>query len=163
MTGERGIANRERSNGDLSIRELDSGDLEDCMSLDHQALDDFWTREQWARELADRDRLVLGAVLDHKTLAGVASAWLVVDELQIMVVAVAPTHQRQGIGSRLLGALMHLGETRGALTATLEVASTNSAAQKLYDRCGFANCGLRKRYYSDGSDALLQRRPISIG
>ena len=163
MTDERVIENRELSNGDLTIRELHSGDLEDCLSLDRQALDGFWNRKQWARELADRDRLVLGAVLDHQTLAGVASAWLVVDELQIMAIAVAPTHQRQGIGSHLLNALLNLGQSRGARTATLEVASTNSAAQKLYDRCGFANCGLRKRYYSDGSDALLQRRPISIG
>ena len=146
----------------VEIHELGSEDLENCLSLDRQALDGFWTREQWARELAERDRLVLGAVLDHQTLAGVASAWLVLDELQIMAIAVAPTHQRQGIGSHLLNALLNLGQSRGALTATLEVASTNLAAQKLYDRCGFANCGLRKRYYSDGSDALLQRRPISI-
>ena len=158
MTGERGIDIRE-----LQIHELASDDLEECLSLDQQALDGFWTREQWARELADRGRLVLGAVLDRKTLVGVASAWLVVDELQIMAVAVAPTHQRLGIGSQLLNALLNLGQSRGALTATLEVAATNLAAQKLYDRCGFANCGLRKGYYSNGSDALLQRRPIRIG
>ncbi|MAN20070.1 ribosomal protein S18-alanine N-acetyltransferase [Synechococcus sp. A15-60] len=153
MTGERAI----------DIRELGSGDLEDCLSLDQQALDDFWTQEQWSRELADRDRLVLGAVLDQNTLVAVASAWLVLDELQIMVVAVTPAHQRQGIGSRLLNALLRLGQSRGAQTASLEVASTNLAAQKLYNRCGFANCGLRKGYYSNGDDALLQRRPISTG
>ena len=158
MTGERGIDIRE-----LQILELASDDLEACLSLDQQALGGFWTREQWARELADRNRLVLGAVLDRKTLVGVASAWLVVDELQIMAVAVAPTHQRLGIGSQLLNALLNLGQSRGALTATLEVAATNLAARKLYDRCGFANCGLRKGYYSNGSDALLQRRPIRIG
>ena len=158
MTGERGIDIRE-----LQIHELASDDLEDCLSLDQQALGGFWTREQWARELADRDRLVLGAVLDRKTLVGVASAWLVVDELQIMAVAVAPAHQRLGIGSQLLNALLNLGQSRGALTATLEVAATNLAARKLYDRCGFANCGLRKGYYSNGRDALLQRRPIRIG
>ena len=152
MTGERAI----------DIRELGSGDLEDCLSLDQQALDDFWTQEQWSRELADRDRLVLGAVLDQNTLVAVASAWLVLDELQIMVIAVTPAHQRQGIGSNLLKALLHRGQTYGAMTATLEVASNNLAAQRLYDRCGFANCGLRRGYYSNGSDALLQRRPIRI-
>ena len=111
MTGERAI----------DIRELGSGDLEDCLSLDQQALDDFWTQEQWSRELADRDRLVLGAVLDQNTLVAVASAWLVLDELQIMVVAVTPAHQRQGIGSRLLNALLRLGQSRGAQTASLEL------------------------------------------
>ena len=109
MAGERGIDIRE-----LQIHELASDDLEDCLSLDQQALDGFWTREQWSRELADGDRLVLGAVLDRKTLVGVASAWLVVDELQIMAVAVAPTHQRLGIGSHLLNALLNLGQRRGA-------------------------------------------------
>jgi len=146
----------------IDIRELDIDDLEDCLMLDQQALGDFWTREQWSRELTDCNRLVLGAVLNRTTLVAVASAWLVVDELQIMTVAVDPIHQRQGIGSNLLKALLHRGQTYGAMTATLEVASNNLAAQRLYDRCGFANCGLRKGYYSDGSDALLQRRPISI-
>ncbi len=153
MKGESGI----------HIRELGAQDVEDCLNLDRQALNGFWSWKQWKRELTDPNRLVIGAQRGDDTLMAVASAWLVVDELQITAIAVDPAHQRQGLGAKLLNALLGLGQTRGALSATLEVASTNLAAQRLYARCGFENCGLRKGYYSDGSDALLQRRPISIG
>jgi ribosomal-protein-alanine N-acetyltransferase len=39
----------------------------------------------------------------------------------------------------------------------LEVATGNTAAQALYARAGFTDVGLRRRYYADGSDALVMR------
>jgi ribosomal-protein-alanine N-acetyltransferase len=39
---------------------------------------------------------------------------------------------------------------------TLEVRTSNTAAQKLYQGFGFAPAGVRRRYYSDnGEDALI--------
>ncbi|MFZ0615499.1 MAG: hypothetical protein WAN16_03490, partial [Chthoniobacterales bacterium] len=38
----------------------------------------------------------------------------------------------------------------------LEVSADNLAAQGLYARCGFRTAGVRRRYYRDGSDALIQ-------
>ncbi|HET8995878.1 MAG TPA: ribosomal-protein-alanine acetyltransferase, partial [Acetobacteraceae bacterium] len=44
---------------------------------------------------------------------------------------------------------------RGAATLTLEVAVDNAAARRLYESTGFTQVGRRKRYYADGSDALV--------
>ncbi len=44
----------------------------------------------------------------------------------------------------------------GALRATLEVASDNAAALGLYGRMGFRTAGIRRGYYRNGSDALIQ-------
>ena len=52
---------------------------------------------------------------------------------------------------------------RGAdWTAFLEVATSNVAARGLYGRAGFEAVGLRRRYYADGTDALVLRRTLML-
>ncbi len=83
---------------------------------------------------------------------------LVVDEGEILTVAVPPELRRRGIGRRLLsGAMAELG-MRGARRVFLDVDAENHAATALYEKAGFVRVGLRKGYYRqpDGSrrDAL---------
>ncbi|MBO0713017.1 MAG: hypothetical protein J2P47_17235, partial [Acetobacteraceae bacterium] len=52
---------------------------------------------------------------------------------------------------------------RGAGAMFLEVAVTNGRAQRLYQRAGFAETGRRRRYYADGSDALILCAPLPPG
>ena len=141
-------------------RKLGPDDLKACLRLDRRALKGLWTTQQWEQELSDKARLVLGLEGRGGLLLGVASAWLVMDELQIMAVAVDPSHQRCGIGARMLNALLDCAGQLSAATATLEVASGNAAARRLYARCGFVITGRRRAYYWNGEDALLLQRPI---
>jgi ribosomal-protein-alanine N-acetyltransferase len=135
--------------------QLQNSHLEACLRLDHDALQGLWTAEQWQTELNDADRLCLGIPSGEHLLA-VACGWLVVDELQISLVAVAPEHRRLGLGRRVLVALLKQAHAQGAQRATLEVASCNQGALALYQRCGFKTAGSRRGYYSDGRDALIQ-------
>ena len=83
-----------------------------------------------------------------------------VDEAEILTIAVIPTQRRRGLGTRLLCAAMDHAAHMGATTMFLEVAVTNHAARRLYDAHGFIDVGLRRHYYSDGSDALVLRAPL---
>jgi ribosomal-protein-alanine N-acetyltransferase len=56
----------------------------------------------------------------------------------------------------LLSALLQQARQQGAIHATLEVGSNNLAAIALYANGGFQSAGTRLKYYSDGSDALIQ-------
>ena len=105
----------------------------------------------------------MGIDAKDETLMALASAWLVVDELQITAVAVDPIHQRCGIGARVLQALIKQGAARGALSASLEVASMNAAARGFYAHCGFSTTGRRAGYYANGDDALLLSRTLETG
>jgi hypothetical protein len=79
-----------------------------------------------------------------------------VDEAHITTFAVRKTWRRQGVGERLLIALLALAEARGAREATLEVRPSNHPARRLYEKYGFAPVGVRPRYYSDDNeDALI--------
>ena len=91
---------------------------------------------------------------------GMILARAVVDEAEILTVAVAPAAQRQGLGGRLLAAAMAAVATRGAVTMVLEVGVGNAAAQALYARAGFVRVGLRRGYYAGGEDAFILRVPL---
>ncbi|MFM7313203.1 MAG: GNAT family N-acetyltransferase [Cyanobium sp.] len=130
-------------------------DLEACLALDAIGLGGLWSLENWRRELAEEQRPGVGLRLGGDLLA-MACGWLVVDELHITLVAVAPDHRRRGFGLAVLRGLLAAGRRLGAERATLEVSAANAAAQALYARCGFRTAGVRRRYYRDGGDALIQ-------
>ena len=144
-----------RASSQHGAQRLGPEPLGDCRDLDQASLAGLWTREQWQQELSQSDRLCMGLVVDQLLIA-VACGWLVVDELQIGAVAVAPDHRRQGHGRRVLMALLQEARQHGASSATLEVSAANTAATALYASCGFATEGVRRGYYRNGDDALIQ-------
>lgn len=73
---------------------------------------------------------------------------LVVDEAELLTLAVDPDARRQGHGRALLDRFLDDTRSRGAVQVFLEVAADNQAAQTLYRAAGFRVSGLRKAYYS---------------
>lgn len=84
---------------------------------------------------------------------------LVLDEAEILTLAVRPSARRAGLGGRLAGQGAVRAAQAGAVRLFLEVAEDNVAARALYDRAGFTQIGRRKAYYAapDGgrTDALV--------
>jgi ribosomal-protein-alanine N-acetyltransferase len=89
-------------------------------------------------------------------LVGYGGLMFVLDEAHVTTLSVHPDHQGQGIGTRLLAALVHEARDRGTRSLTLEVRASNEAAQALYRRFGFAPAGVRRNYYAEvGEDAVI--------
>ncbi|MDQ1155021.1 ribosomal protein S18-alanine N-acetyltransferase [Brevundimonas sp. SORGH_AS_0993] len=84
---------------------------------------------------------------------------LVLDEAEILTLAVRPAARRAGLGGRLVGQGAVQAAQGGARRLFLEVAEDNAAARALYARAGFRSLGRRKAYYAapDGGriDALV--------
>lgn len=89
-------------------------------------------------------------------LVGYMCYWLVFDELRLMNLAVEPSMRRRGIASDLIRHMLSVGRESGAVRAVLEVRASNVAALSLYERVGFRQVALRRRYYTDPvEDAVL--------
>lgn len=89
-------------------------------------------------------------------VVGFAGMWMMVDQAHVTTFAVDPSWRRQGIGARMVLALLRMAGTLGARQATLEVRLSNLPARRLYERFGFRPVGIRPHYYSDnGEDALI--------
>lgn len=85
----------------------------------------------------------------------------VADEAEVLTLAVEPELRRMGIGAGLLRAALAKAATMGAQRMFLEVAVTNDPAIRLYRAVGFEPVGERRRYYADGTDALVMRAPLA--
>jgi ribosomal-protein-alanine N-acetyltransferase len=81
---------------------------------------------------------------------------MVANELQLTLVVVDPNWRGKGLGRQLLGALLRQAANQGCRNATLEVAADNQPALGLYAALGFQSTGIRRGYYRNGSDALIQ-------
>jgi aminoglycoside 6'-N-acetyltransferase I len=97
--------------------------------------------ERWSAEFFADPRHHLAVALDDALVVGFASAvhYLHPDkppELWINEVGVAPSHQRQGLGRRLVSALLRHGATLGCVQAWVLTSPTNAAAQRLYSALG---------------------------
>jgi [ribosomal protein S18]-alanine N-acetyltransferase len=89
-------------------------------------------------------------------IAGYGGVWLTVNEGHITTIATAPEMRRRGVGELVLNGLIDAARDLGAEVLTLEVRVSNTAAQKLYLKYGFAAKGVRRRYYTDNNeDALI--------
>ena len=116
-----------------------------------------WTRDEFDKELK-RSYSVLRVLRPslQESVCAFANYWHVADELQVMNIATLPDLRRQGHASALLQDLIQTGRERDVRWITLEVRKSNVAARALYAKFGFAEQGIRQRYYSDnGEDAVV--------
>jgi ribosomal-protein-alanine acetyltransferase len=84
--------------------------------------------------------------------------WALVGEAELLRIGVHPAARRRGLGARLLRAFHGECTGRGASHLFLEVRADNVPAQGLYRAHGWAEAGRRRRYYRDGTDALVFTR-----
>lgn len=111
--------------------------------------------------------LVAGFVATRAdTPAGFILWRAVADEMEILLLAALPEMRRTGVGRGLLRRALSAARLAGAATAWLEVAADNPAPLALYQSEGFAQVGIRRRYYARLSgpraDALVLRRQLPI-
>ncbi len=80
----------------------------------------------------------------------------------LLAIAVAPDHQRKGIGRTLLDFAVELASQAGRRVPVpelrLTVAHTNEAAQKLFSRAGFVILDANHGNYDGGQRAIRMRR-----
>ncbi len=93
-------------------------------------------------------------------LLGFVLARAIGGEAEIISIAVDKLARGQGVGGTLLGHALAAAAAAGAREIHLEVAVANVAALALYAQAGFKESGIRRRYYADGSDALVLRRRL---
>ena len=95
---------------------------------------------------------------------GFVLARLAAGEAEILTIAVARTHRRQGLGWQLMEAVLRRLHAQRAETLFLEVDETNLPAIALYRRLGFHEVGKRPAYYQTAdkrkANALVMRRNL---
>jgi ribosomal-protein-alanine N-acetyltransferase len=121
--------------------------------------EDAWSDTMFWSELAERDSRTYLVAVDGDDVVGYAGLCVYADASYIQTIGVTGRHQRAGVGTALLAALIQDADARGVAHVVLEVRAGNDAAVRLYERHGFVQLGVRRGYYQpSGADALVMRR-----
>ena len=93
-------------------------------------------------------------------IVGLVGIWTAVDQAHIVVIATRPSERGKGVGELLLITTLSEATKIGATNATLEVRKSNLVARALYRKYGFADVGIRHKYYHDNrEDAIIMSTP----
>ena len=139
---------------EVRLRPFVESDLPQILEIEHASFPLPWKAEFFLKELQN-PRGWSWVAEKEGIIVGYLCGWFVVDEGEILKVAVHPSSRRYGVGGALLEKAMVIADQRGVQTLHLEVRVSNTAAIALYKFRGFHEVGRRRRYYENGEDALL--------
>ena len=146
----------------IETRKITKNDLADLAEIERLCFAEPWSSESLELLLKDGN-FALCAVCDGRVAAyvGVIS---VAPEGEITNVATHPDFRRRGLANALLTQLKLEAAKRGIYSIYLEVRRSNTPAQMLYQKQGFAVIGERKGFYKNPKeDAILMRLTAENG
>ncbi len=144
----------------IKISAMTLPDLNSISDILTCEFDDFWNYNLFKSELENKNSMYIVAKLNNQ-IVGFAGIWFSVDDIHITNIVVKKNCRNQKIGSLMLNNLIELCENRTQKSITLEVNSNNIPAQKLYQKFGFKNVGIRKKYYNNTEDAIIMTKTLN--
>lgn len=142
----------------MTVSRILKADCGKLAALHARAFPKGWTAAEIARLIAEPGMVALASNVPDPD--GFILVRVVMDEAEILTLATDPEYRRAGIGRALLMSALSEIMQSGAKRVFLEVSRSNMAAYRLYISAGFYKTGLRKAYYSDGSDALVMEKTL---
>ncbi len=141
------------------IRRFSFDDVDTVVSVERSASKHPWTEQNFVSSIG-AGHLCL-ALTQNGQFIGHAVVSVLPDELELLIISVAPDRQRKGYACALLVELCNIFDNRDFF---LEVREGNLPAIALYKRLGFNVVDQRKAYYSTPEkqglreNALVMRR-----
>jgi ribosomal-protein-alanine N-acetyltransferase len=142
----------------MIIEKMNATHVPQIAELEKLCFSDPWSEKSIETELSCRLSVWLVA-LEGEQVVGYVGSQTVIDESDMMNIAVHPDFRRRGIAEALVAELEAALRQRGSHALTLEVRDSNAPAIALYEKLGFAQVGLRKNYYRNPKeDARILRK-----
>ena len=144
----------------LEISQMSISDLDSISNILLTDFDDFWTYSILKSELENPNSTYIVAKQNNQVV-GFGGIWRSIDDIHITNIVVKKNLRNNGIGSMLLNKLIELSKKRNINSITLEVNTKNIPAIKLYEKYGFKNVGIRKKYYNNTDDAIIMTMEVN--
>jgi [ribosomal protein S18]-alanine N-acetyltransferase len=115
-----------------------------------------WSSTIFLSEIAQRRSRRYTVATIGPLVVGFCGLMIVAEDGHITTLTVDPAWHRRSIGTVLLLDQARVAPSLGVRHLTLEVRASNTPAQLLYQRFGFAPVGVRRNYYPEtGEDAIV--------
>lgn len=157
------------------LRYMQTSDIASVVSIDQQAFNTPWSVRAYVHEVTlstyshmliveevslhpAKNQIqalwwrILGRPPVQTVMLAYGGLWHLNVEGHISTIASHPSYRRQGWGELALIAMLLRSISLDVTFVALEVRVSNIAAQKLYERYGFVQRGIKKGYYSDNRE-----------
>jgi GNAT superfamily N-acetyltransferase len=102
--------------------------------------DDWWV--EWARKSAESDEQAMFLAWDGDAPVGIAGTFFDDPDWVVIAMWVDPARRGDGLGRRLLDAVVDFQRAQGATESVLGVVDGNDSARALYERYGYVDVGI---------------------
>lgn len=145
----------------MEIIPMTAEHISEVEKIDTCSFDIPWPQNAFTDELNNKIAIYYVAKRNGVCI-GYCGFWNVAGEGDITNIAVLPEYRNMGVASALMEKILKEAQSLGLSMLTLEVRSSNKAAQALYSKYGFERIGTRKRYYSDNhEDAWIMTKELT--
>lgn len=145
----------------VKTRKMTVEDIDRVFEIESQSFKTPWSKESFYTEVKENTLATYLVLTLDEVVIGFGGMWLIMDEIHITNVAVAPEHRGQGYSKTLFNDMIKYAKEKGFQHMTLEVRVSNSVAIALYEKFGFESVGVRPKYYVDtGEDALVMWKSL---
>lgn len=148
----------------LLIMQGSALDIERIMPVMQSAFDprygEAWSAPQCAGMMSLSGTMLLVAQRGAR-VAGFALLRTILDESELMLIAVRPECQRMSVGAGLVASCIEAATSAGALRLHIEVRQDNPALD-FYEKRGFLRIGCRSNYYRRLDGAVADAITLSL-
>ncbi|MBE5749498.1 MAG: ribosomal-protein-alanine N-acetyltransferase [Clostridiales bacterium] len=143
----------------MNFKSLDSSFAKSIAEFFSKNFSDGWNEDMLLSAFSLREFFAVGAFFDD-SLVGVVTFTFSIDTADIEDIVTDKNYRRKGIGKDLLKIAEHTIKEKSISKIFLEVRESNNPAIGLYTNAGYKRLSVRKKYYSDGENAVVMVKEI---
>ena len=136
------------------LRKYELRDVEVIVDIENKTLHNSLGVDFYTRDLINPLANHYVYEFENKVI-GFVSSYFDGEIIEILNYCIDPEYQSKGFGTKLMEEFF---KCQNAISAILEVRSSNVKAIGLYQKFDFKTIRIRKEYYSNGEDALFMQK-----
>lgn len=129
------------------IKEAELSSVDAIVGIENSSFTCPWSEKSF-NDAISSDKIDVYTIETDGEICGFYCLMIINEEAELLNIAVAASHRRQGLGDKLMTHALSLAKSRGVKAVYLEVRESNTPARRLYEKYGYIALGVRKNYYA---------------
>lgn len=144
----------------MIIEKISKGHIDLILPIENSCYSDPWNSSHFLYEIYNPHSKSYVALSDKNSVTGYIITHHILENIFVLNLAVNSCFRKTGVASKLLDHLFCIAKKENVNTVDLEVRKSNKIALSLYRKEQFKIIGERRKFYSDGEDAIIMRKSI---
>ena len=144
----------------IIISKMKDEDIEEALLTEQSHNIHILSKNILKEDIKNKNYNYLVAKSNDGKIIGYIGISYVIDSADIISIVVHKDYTQKGIATLLLQEIFAFAKENNIQKIMLEVRSSNLPAQKLYEKHGFKQIAIRKKYYDNTEDALIYEKEL---